>query len=120
MVNPIYPDRALKERIRGLVILRVLIAEDGEPVRITVEKAAREDLTRAAVAAAQQWRFEPGQKNGRPVRTFVTLRFPFEGVQFARTPLSGGGAATSVPPTETPTRTPARGEEPWRRRTPRP
>jgi protein TonB len=85
-INPVYPERALKERVRGLVILRVLVAEDGLPVRVSIDKPAREDLTQAAIEAAQQWRFQPARKDGRPVRTFAILRFPFEGVEFARTP----------------------------------
>lgn len=110
---PIYPERALKDRVRGLVVVRVLVSEDGVPVRATVEKPAREDLTRAAVEASMQWRFQPALKNGRPVRTFATLRFPFEGIAFARTP-SESATAT---PTETPT--PGHGEERWRQRTPK-
>jgi len=117
---PVYPEQALKDRVRGLVVLSVLIAEDGVPVRISVEKGSREDLTRAAVDAAGQWRFEPAQKDGRPVRTFTTLRFPFEGVQFARTPLGSGAPSTEAAPAETPTPTPSKGEEPWRQRSPRP
>jgi TonB family protein len=119
MVMPVYPERALKDRVRGLVVLKVLVSEDGAPVRITVEKSAREDLTRAAIAAANQWRFEPARKNGRPVRTFATLRFPFEGVQFARTPFQSS-APSPAESTATPTRRPARSEERWRERTPRP
>jgi TonB family protein len=113
-INPVYPERALKERVRGLVILRVIVTEDGMPVRVSVDKAAREDLTQAAIAAAQQWRFQPARKDGRPVRTFAILRFPFEGVDFARTPL-GGPTETE---TETPTPAPQRGRESWRERTP--
>ncbi len=85
---PVYPERALKERVRGLVVLRVLVLETGEPADIRVEQGAREDLEEAAIAAARQWRFEPARKSGRAVRTYTTLRFPFEGVQFARTPLA--------------------------------
>ena len=114
-INPVYPERALKDRVRGLVILRVLVSEDGLPVRVSIDKAAREDLTQAAIAAAEQWRFQPARKDGRPVRTFAILRFPFEGVEFARTPL---GAATETE-TPTPTVTSRRGQESWRERTPR-
>lgn len=120
MVMPIYPERALKERVRGLVVLRVLVAEDGAPVRITIDKAAREDLNRAAIAAANQWRFEPARKNGRPVRTFTILRFPFEGIQFARTPFEQPEPSSTPQLTATPTPPPARSEERWRERTPRP
>ncbi len=114
-INPVYPERALKERVRGLVILRVLVSEDGLPVRVSIDKAAREDLTQAAIAAAQQWRFQPARKDGRPVRTFAVLRFPFEGVEFARTPLGGPETETETP---TPTPAPQRGRESWRERTP--
>ena len=87
MFRPVYPEQALKQRIRGLVVLEVLVSETGLPLTITVQKAARADLTEAAQTAARQWRFEPARKNGRPVRTTTILRFPFEGVQFATTPL---------------------------------
>ncbi len=97
MVMPVYPERALKERARGLVVLRVLVSESGEPLDIKVEKEARADLTAAAVAAARQWRFEPARKGGRAVRAFTTVRFPFEGVQFARTPFPRGDVTPSSP-----------------------
>ena len=87
MPNPVYPEKALRERVRGLVVLRVQVSETGEPLVIAVEREARKDLTDAAIAAAKQWKFEPATKDGRPVRGYVTLRFPFEGIQFARTPL---------------------------------
>ena len=86
MYLPVYPERALRDRARGLVVLRVLISETGIPLEVKVEKAARADITAAAVTAARQWRFEPARKDGRAVRTHATIRFPFEGVQFARTP----------------------------------
>ncbi|HEY3204946.1 MAG TPA: energy transducer TonB [Thermoanaerobaculia bacterium] len=98
---PIYPERALKERIRGLVVLKVLVSESGTPLDVRVERGARADLNRAAVEAARQWRFEPARKGGRAVRTFATVRFPFEGVQFARTPLPQFGAPSRPRPSPT-------------------
>ncbi len=95
---PVYPEKALRDRARGIVILHVLVSETGVPLDVKVEKPARADLTEAAVAAARQWRFEPARKDGRAVRTWTTVRFPFEAVQFARTPFPRGG----VTPTATP------------------
>ena len=97
MFLPVYPERALRDRARGQVVLQVLVSETGVPVEVKVEKAARADLTAAAVAAAKQWRFEPARKGGRAVRTFATLRFPFEGVQFARTPFPSSDVTPSSP-----------------------
>ena len=84
---PVYPERALRNRVRGLVILRVTVSETGVPTDVSVQKPGREGLTEAAVEAARPWRFEPGRKGGRAVRTYATVQFPFEGIPFARTPL---------------------------------
>jgi periplasmic protein TonB len=84
---PVYPPKALKERVRGIVVLRVLVDESGRPAEVHIEQGARADLNEAAVEAAKQWRFEPGRKDGHPVKSSTRVRFPFEGVQFARTPL---------------------------------
>ena len=64
-VMPVYPEQALKERVRGVVVLRVLVSETGQPIEVTVKTAARKDLTDAAVAAAKQWRFEPARAERR-------------------------------------------------------
>ncbi len=101
---PIYPERALKERVRGVVTLKVLVSESGAPLTADIEKGLRADIDRAAIAAAMQWRFEPARKGGRPVRTFTTVSFSFEGVQFARTPFP-----LEPSPDVSPTATPRRG-----------
>jgi periplasmic protein TonB len=90
MTMPVYPAKALRERVRGVVVVRVLVSETGEPMEVVIERGARKDLNDAALEAARQWRFEPAKKDGNPVRTYATVRFPFEGVQFARTPLRFG------------------------------
>jgi protein TonB len=96
MPMPVYPSKALKDRVRGVVVLRVLVSQNGEPLEVKVEREARQDLTDAAIAAVKQWRFEPARKDGYRVRAYTRVRIPFEGVQFARTPLPGF-AATPEP-----------------------
>jgi TonB family protein len=93
---PVYPERALKERVRGVVVLKVQVSEAGLPLGADVAKGVRADIDAAATEAALQWRFDPASRNGRPVRGVATVRFAFEGIQFARTPLA----------LETPTATP--------------
>ncbi|MFN2386421.1 MAG: TonB family protein, partial [Thermoanaerobaculia bacterium] len=88
-VNPVYPPDALRARIRGLVILAVLISESGTPLEVRVIQRARAGLTEAAVEAVRRWRFEPAQKSGVPVTTWTTVRIPFEAIPY---------------PTETPAR----------------
>lgn len=100
-IMPVYPERALKDRVRGAVTLKVLVSETGAPLTAQVEKGVRADIDAAAISAAMQWRFEPARKGGNPVRTFATVSFSFEGVQFARTPFPQE-VSPGVPPTPTP------------------
>jgi len=80
---PVYPEEALKNRIRGNVVLRVLVSESGEPSDIRVVHGARGGLTEAAVAAVRRWRFDPARKSGKPVPAYYTVRVPFEAIPFA-------------------------------------
>ena len=102
---PVYPERALQQRVRGEVVLLVRVSETGEPLEANVTKHVREDVDAAAVAAAMQWRFEPARQKGRPVRTDAEVRFSFEGVQFARTPFPSESDPAAAPESPTPTPT---------------
>ena len=102
MIMPVYPERALHDRVRGLVVLRVTVSETGIPTDVSVQKPGREGLSEAAVEAVKQWRFEPGRKGGKAVRTYATVQFPFEGVQFARTPLDLNAPTPAATRTPTP------------------
>ena len=78
VVKPIYPPMALRARIRGTVLLRVLVAENGAPVDVQVISGVPGGLTESAIAAVRQWRFTPGQRGGAPVRAWTTVPIPFE------------------------------------------
>jgi TonB family protein len=84
MVPPVYPRDALRARLRGLVVLRVLVSETGVPLEIQVVQPARGGLTEAAVEAVRQWRFEPALYGRTAVRTWAPVRIPFEAVPFAQ------------------------------------
>ena len=74
--------RALRDRYLarkgGLVLLRVLVSESGEPVDIQIVQGVSGGLTESAVRAMRNWRFEPALRNGVPVRAWTTIPIPFE------------------------------------------
>lgn len=92
--GPAYPPADLKERIRGLVVLRVLVSETGVPVDVVIVTRALGHLTEAAVTAVRTWRFEPAIKMGRPVRAWTEVEIPFEALPYPTMPPSG---ATPTP-----------------------
>jgi TonB family protein len=106
MVPPVYPPDALRARLRGLVVLRVLVSESGQPLEIQVVQSAPDGMTEAAVEAVRQWRFEPAVSRGVAVRTWAPVRIPFEAIPFASLtptptptpPSSSDGAALVNPP----------------------
>jgi len=78
IVHPVYPRGALQARAGGVVILRVIVSEEGEPVQVDVVQGVRPDLNAAAVSAIKRCVFEPGRVNGRPVRSSTTVSVPFQ------------------------------------------
>ncbi len=81
-------------------MLRVLISEAGMPIEVQRVQGAPMGLTEAAEEAVRQWRFEPAVSRGEPVRTWTSVRIPFEAIPFA-TP------SPVPPPRPTPTPSPA-------------
>jgi TonB family protein len=65
-VPPAYPETARQMRIQGLVSINVVIGKDGA---VTVQNvgAGHPLLAPAAVAAVQQWKYEPTTVSGEPV-----------------------------------------------------
>ena len=78
VVKPVYPPLALKARVGGLVLLRVLVSERGVPLQVEIVRRAPAGLTESAVEAVKRWTFAPATKGGVPVKTWMTVPIPFE------------------------------------------
>lgn len=76
-VQPVYPEAARQLRIQGMVALNVLVRKDGT---VTVQNvgAGHPLLAPAAVAAVQQWRYEPTKVDGQPVDVETKVYVTFE------------------------------------------
>ena len=78
MRPPKYPPQAVREHHTGKVILKVLIALDGSPKDITVEKSSGfRELDQAAIAAARNWSFNPGRRNGQLYEGYALVPIDF-------------------------------------------
>jgi bla regulator protein BlaR1 len=78
-VRPHYTDEAKSARIQGSVLMSCIVATDGRPTRIAVVNSldAVHGLDEAAVRALQQWRFQPGTKDGKAVAVRVQIEMTF-------------------------------------------
>jgi protein TonB len=76
-VDPVSRDRQ-RARKEGVVILEVVIATDGRVDAVRAILRGVPMLDQAAVAARQQWRFEPARLNGQVVPVVMTVTVNFQ------------------------------------------
>jgi TonB family protein len=75
-VQPNYPAVAKAARAQGAVLIKVVVNEKGEVITEDVI-GGHPLLKEAALEAAKQWKFQPTEINGQPVKVQGTLTFNF-------------------------------------------
>ncbi|HEY3130791.1 MAG TPA: energy transducer TonB [Acidobacteriota bacterium] len=75
-VDPIYPPLARQARVQGIVVLQILVDEQGNVREVTVI-SGHALLNQAAIDAVQQWRYTPTYLNGAPVAVKATITVNF-------------------------------------------
>jgi protein TonB len=73
---PEYPAKQRSEGVEGLVVLKIVIREDGSVGDIQVMKGD-EPFVSAARSAVKSWRFTPAMLDGQPIATFKIIKVPF-------------------------------------------
>ena len=76
---PPYPRKARRLGYEGIVMLKVLINENGRVDDLTVLKSSGHNvLDRAALAAVRKWLFEPGTEGGIKKKMWVKIPVRFD------------------------------------------
>ncbi len=76
-VQATYAPSALNSGIQGVVLVATTVDEGGRARDVHVERSLDLGLDQEAVKAVSQWRFRPGQQDGRRVRMNVTVEVRF-------------------------------------------
>lgn len=75
---PRYPEEAIKNHEQGTVVLKVLADIHGKPLKTKIVKSSgHTSLDQAAVNAAMRWRFNPGMRDGKPVKGWARVPVTF-------------------------------------------
>jgi TonB family protein len=77
MVQPIYPEKARKNFVQGVVILEAKIDESGRVIDVMVLRSIPL-LDQAAVDAVKQWVYEPLILDGKPTKALFTTTVNFK------------------------------------------
>lgn len=75
--DPEYTEEARKAGVNASVHLRFIVAVDGTAQDINILRGIGFGLDERAVAAVSSWRFQPGSKEGTPVRTSSEVEVSF-------------------------------------------
>ena len=74
----VYPELAQEAGIEGRVLIAILVDADGKPIETKILRSeVTPAMAEAALRAAMESRFEPGQQRNQPVRCWVTIPFDF-------------------------------------------
>ena len=75
-VKPEYPDEARAKKVQGVVILEVLIDEDGSVADARILRSIP-DFDEVALGAVKQWKFVPTLLNGQATALLMTVTVNF-------------------------------------------
>jgi TonB family protein len=75
--NPPYTLGAMKRRVTGIVVVEVVLSDDGVVLGTTVTKSLDVELDREAVDAVRKWRFVPARLDGQPVGSIAEIELTF-------------------------------------------
>jgi protein TonB len=71
-------NKQARQKAPGTVYIIFIVDQNGRVENPIVQKSSDPVLERSALAAIKQWKFEPGKRNGQPVRfrMRVPITFP--------------------------------------------
>ena len=76
-IEPKYTDEARDAKIEGTVLLYVEIDTDGLAKNIEIVRGLDPGLDQNGIDAVEQWRFDPGKKDGQPVRVGARIEINY-------------------------------------------
>ena len=76
-VPPRYPAELKRAKIEGSVVLLFVLDENGRVQDPQVESSTQPEFERPALTAIRRWRFQPGTRDGKPVRSYVRQQIAF-------------------------------------------
>jgi periplasmic protein TonB len=78
-VKPSYTAAAMRAKVQGAVMVQAVVREDGSVGRVRIVRSLDRTfgLDEEALKAVKNWRFRPGQRQGRNVPVIVEIELTF-------------------------------------------
>jgi periplasmic protein TonB len=75
--DPEFSEEARKAKYQGTCTLMIVVDTDGKPTNLRVVNALGMGLDEKALETVRTWRFEPGMKDGHPVKVEMAVEVDF-------------------------------------------
>ena len=75
--EPEFSERARREKKQGVVILSLVVNDEGLPTDVSIIRPLGYGLDEKALSCVKNWRFKPAEKNGRPVAAKIMVEVDF-------------------------------------------
>ena len=76
--RPEYTELARKDKVEGVVIVSLVVDEQGLPQHLNVSRGLGDGLDENAIKAVKQYRFNPAVENGKPVAVYLNVEVNFK------------------------------------------
>jgi TonB family protein len=75
--DPEYSEEARKAKYQGVCVVTLIVGPDGRPRDVHVARSLGLGLDEKAIEAVNQWKFDPAQKDGKPVAVAINVEVTF-------------------------------------------
>jgi protein TonB len=75
--DPEYSEEARKAKYQGTVVLWLIVDPNGRPRDVKVARSLGMGLDQKAIEAVRNWKFEPAEKDGKPVAVQINVEVNF-------------------------------------------
>lgn len=76
-IAPVYPSKLKKSGVQGRVWIMFIVDENGLTSKQRVTESPHDEFAESAIKAVRQWKFKPGKKEGKAVKTRVQIPLAF-------------------------------------------
>lgn len=75
---PVYPEQLRMHDIKGMVLIKVSINEEGAVESCEVQKSTQDEFNKPALDAVKRWKFKPAKKAGVAVKANILIPIKFD------------------------------------------
>jgi TonB family protein len=76
--KPEYTELARKDKVEGVVVISLVVDEQGLPQHLNVSRGLGDGLDENAIKAVKQYRFNPAMENGKPLAVYLNIEVNFK------------------------------------------